>query len=309
MNAPIYPEQLQSELPFRPAERKLLLGLIGSGIQLSLTPAMQEAEAAHHGIRTHYQLIDLDFLPGGTAWLERIVSSAKAIGFNGFNVTYPCKQLIIPSLHSLSPEAEKIGAVNTVVLQDGNWIGYNTDASGWRRGFETALPGAELGAVLLLGAGGAGAAIAHALAAMGVQSLEIFDRDAIRATQLAAELNRVYARVFAKALDPLSADELSNAAKRVHGIVHATPTGMAKHPGLPIDPALLLPHHWVSEAVYSPIETELVRLARQRGCAVMHGGLMAVGQAVDAFELFTGVAADVGRVTRHFDQLLLARGQ
>lgn len=91
------------------------------------------------------------------------------------------------------------------------------------------------------------------------------------------------------------------------GLIHATPTGMAKAPGLPISPSLLRPSLWVFEVVYFPLETELLRTARALGCAAVGGGTMAVGQALGAFELFTGRARDPQRKEQHFRDLLAGR--
>jgi shikimate dehydrogenase len=137
---------------------KVLCGLIGSGIQRSLTPGMQEEEASHHGLRLHYQLIDLDRTGSGVDELPALLKAARIMGFAGLNITYPCKQAILPLLDALSDEAAAMGAVNTVVLRDGRSTGYNTDGSGWAWGFRRALPDADLSRVVLLGAGGAGAA-------------------------------------------------------------------------------------------------------------------------------------------------------
>lgn len=127
-----------------PPNRKVLLGLIGSGIQRSLTPAMQEQEAAHHGMRLHYQLIDLDRSGGSAEDLPLLLKAARMMGYAGLNITYPCKQAVIPHLDELSDEARAMGAVNTVVIRDGRLIGHNTDGSGWARGFIRALPEADL---------------------------------------------------------------------------------------------------------------------------------------------------------------------
>ncbi|MEO7391959.1 MAG: shikimate dehydrogenase, partial [Ramlibacter sp.] len=89
---------------------KLLLGLIGAGIQLSLTPAMQEEEARHHGLRLHYQLIDLDRTPGSVDQLPGLLTAARVMGFAGLNITYPCKQSVVALLDELSPEARAMGA-------------------------------------------------------------------------------------------------------------------------------------------------------------------------------------------------------
>lgn len=285
-----------------PPNRKVLLGLIGSGIQRSLTPAMQEQEAAHHGMRLHYQLIDLDLSGGSAEDLPLLLKAARMMGYAGLNITYPCKQAVIPHLDELSDEARAMGAVNTVVIRDGRLIGHNTDGSGWARGFTRALPDADLRCAVLLGAGGAGAAIAHAALRLGVQALRILDVDPARAQALAAELNRLYAGERACGWTDVAA-----ALDGATGLIHATPTGMDKLPGLPLPAELVRADLWVSEVVYFPLETALLKLARARGCRISDGGGMAVGQAVGAFELFTGVTPDAGRIEQHFRALVSQR--
>jgi shikimate dehydrogenase len=281
---------------------KLLAGLIGAGIQQSLTPAMQEEEARHHGLRLHYQLIDLDRTPGAAQQLQSLLTAARIMGFAGLNITYPCKQSVIPLLDELSPEARAMGAVNTVVVEAGRLVGHNTDGWGWAWGFRRALPQADLDCVVLLGAGGAGSAIAHAVIGLGARTLRVVDSDQARARALATALggqHPVRVETFAEAEPALEA---------ATGLIHATPTGMAKHPGLPLPAGLLRPSLWVSEVVYSPIETALLRAARAAGCRTVDGGAMAVGQALGAFELFTGLQADAARMEAHFHQLLAQRG-
>lgn len=284
---------------------RLLLGLIGSGIGLSMTPAMQEAEARAQGMRLHYQLIDLDRAVAGVGIdvLPDLVRALRIIGFDGFNVTYPCKQAILPLLDELSDTARAMGAVNTVIQRAGRLIGHNTDGSGWAWGFRRALPQADLDRVVLLGGGGAGSAIADAALRIGVRRLTIVDVDAERTTLLADKLNGQHGagRVAA-------GTDIAAALAGATGLIHATPTGMAKSPGLPLPAALLQPPLWVSEIVYFPLETALLQAARARGCAVADGGGMAVGQAVGAFELFTGRTADAARVEAHFRAMAAARG-
>lgn len=281
---------------------KALVGLIGAGIQLSLTPPMHEEEANHHGLRLHYQLIDLDRTPGAHGQLPALLTAARIMGFAGLNITYPCKQAVIPLLDELSDEARAMGAVNTVVIRDGRLIGHNTDGSGWAWGFSRTLPGADLGCVVLLGAGGAGSAIAHAVLRLGAARLRIVDADAAKAQGLADALNALYGAKVQAFTDPAPALEGAT------GLVHATPTGTAKQPGLPLPARLLRPSLWVSEIVYFPIETALLKAARAAGCATVDGGTMAVGQAIGAFELFTGLKADPQRVEAHFHRLLALRG-
>jgi shikimate dehydrogenase len=282
---------------------KLLLGLVGAGIQRSLTPAMHEEEGRHHGLRIHDQLIDLDRAPPGDDPLPALMVALRTIGFGGFNVTYPCKQAVIAHLDGLSDEARAMGAVNTVVADGGRLVGHNTDGAGWADGLQRALPDADLGNVVLVGAGGAGSAIAHAVLRLGAGRLVVHDSDAARAEQLVHELGRLYGGARVQ-----RCESLARALAGASGLVQATPMGMDKLPGMPVDPALLHAGLWVSEIIYFPLETALVKAARAAGCRVVDGGGMAVGQAVRAFRLFTGRDADAARMEAHFRRLLAERG-
>jgi shikimate dehydrogenase len=275
---------------------RLLLGLVGAGIGRSLSPALHEEEGRHHGLRVHYQLIDLE--GAGAGVLPEIIRAARLIGFAGLNVTYPCKQSVVPLLDGLSEEAAAIGAVNTVVRDGGRLIGHNTDGSGWAWGFRRALPRADLRRVALVGAGGAGCACADAVLRLGAEELVIVDREPSRALELATRLRRIFeGRKIRAESDP------ETALRAASGLIHATPTGMAAAPGMPLPAALLTPSLWVSEVVYVPLETELVRAARRAGCEVMEGGHMTVGQALGAFRLFTGRDADPARMEAHFRRM------
>src|SRR5512143_1296562 len=134
--------------------RRLLLGLIGSGIQASRTPAMHEREAAEHGLTCLYQLIDLDEPGRGPGALAELLSAAERVGFAGLNITHPCKQAVLPLVTDLSDDARALGAVNTVVLRAGRRWGHNTDWLGFAAGFRQGLEGASIRRVVQLGAGG-----------------------------------------------------------------------------------------------------------------------------------------------------------
>jgi len=270
-----------------------LCGLIGAGIQLSRSPALHEREADEQGLRYIYKLIDLDKLGVGVEALPELLNGAKQMGFAGLNITYPCKQAIIPLLDELSEDARALNAVNTVVIRDGRMTGHNTDWSGFAEGFRRGLPDAKRDRVVLLGAGGAGAAVAHAALTLGVRELTIVDLDASRSAELAAKLG---ARARA-------GTNLAAAMAKADGLIHCTPTGMAKMPGLPLDPGLLQARHWVAEIVYFPLETELLRVARAKGCRTLDGSGMAVYQAVGAFRLFTGIEPDAERMMRIFKSI------
>ena len=277
---------------------RILLGLIGAGIQRSLTPSMHEHEGDAHGMRCLYQMIDLDLLGKSADDVPALLDAAEAMGFAGLNITYPAKQKIIPLLDTVSEDARAIGAVNTVVFKDGQRIGHNTDWWGFAESFRRTLPGVALGHVVQLGAGGAGAATAHAALVLGVECLTVFDVDGARAAALAGALCARFGAGRA-----LAGMDLGAAMADADGLIHATPTGMAKHPGLPLPAELLRPSMWVAEIVYFPLQTALLQAAGALGCRTMTGGGMAVFQAVKAFELFTGIAPDAARMLRHFESL------
>jgi shikimate dehydrogenase len=282
--------------------KKVLLGLIGAGIQRSMAPALQEEEGRHHGLRVHYQLIDLDEAGVGAEALPQLLRAVRIMGFAGVNITYPCKQAVIPLLDALSEEARAIGAVNTVVRQGDRLVGYNTDGPGWSWGFRRELPKADLARVVLLGAGGAGSACADAVLRLGAAQLTIYDVVPGHATALEARLNEHFPGARAR-----STKDLGTALAGATGVIHASPTGMAKMPGIPLPPELLRASMWVSEIVYFPLETELLKAARLAGCAIVDGGHMNVGQAVDGFKLFTGRDADATRMDAHFRKLVAAK--
>jgi len=280
------------------SEQSFLVGLIGAGIQASLTPAMHEREGTEQGLRYVYKLIDLEKLGVGAEALAELLIAAERTGFAGLNITYPCKQSVIPLLSDLSDDARALGAVNTVVLRDGRRIGHNTDWWGFTQSFRRGLPDVQRDRVVQLGAGGAGAAVAHAALTLGVQHLTIFDLDASRSQRLAAELTARFGRGRSTA-----GTDLRDAMAKADGMIHASPTGMAKLPGLPLPADQLRPQLWIAEIVYFPLETELLRAAKGIGCRTLNGGGMAVFQAAEAFRLFAGIAPDAERMLRHFDSM------
>lgn len=275
-----------------------LVGLIGDGIMKSRTPGMHMREGKHQGIRHIYNLIDTGVLGLGQKDLPDLLTAAQRMGYNGLNITYPFKQTVIPLLDELSSDARALGAVNTVVLKDGKRIGHNTDWYGFYEGFRESLPDVAKRKVVQLGAGGAGAAVAHAALTLGIEELSIYDVSPEKAGNEVDALCKRFGKgraVFVK-----DADALTAAIAAADGIIHCTPTGMAKLPGMAVSKEQLRPDLWVSEIIYFPIETELLRVAKSVGCRVSSGSGMAVYQAVEAFRLFTGVEPDVARMKAHF---------
>jgi shikimate dehydrogenase len=289
----------QTSLEVSPATRGIgksaLVGLIGAGIQKSRTPGMHMREGARQGLRYIYNLIDTDVLGLGQSDLPDLLTAAQRCGYDGLNITYPFKQTVIPLLDELSPDAAALQAVNTVVLKDGKRVGHNTDWFGFAEGFRRALPNVPMRRAVQVGVGGAGSAVAHAALTLGIGLLEIYDIVPGRAEQSAQSLCARFGTGRARAIS-----DVPRAMAEADGLIHCTPTGMAKMPGMAVPANLLRAEMWVAEIVYFPLVTELVRTARSLGCKVADGGGMAVFQAVEAFRLFTGITPDAGRMTAHF---------
>jgi len=278
-----------------PARSAFRLGLIGQDIGPSRSPAMHRREGHDQGLAVTYDLLDLTVLGKTVADLPALLNQLQRDGYDGLNITHPCKQAVIPLLEELSPEARALGAVNTVLLHDSRRIGHNTDWYGFYESFRRRMQDVDLRHAVQLGTGGAGAAVAYALLKLGVETLILVDADPARAQHLA----RQYATLFGP--DRVTTAETPDAALRdATGLVNATPIGMAAHPGLPLDASLLRPALWVAEIVYFPLETELLKTARAIGCRTCDGGGMAVFQAAEAFRLFTGITPDAERMLENF---------
>lgn len=257
-------------------------------------------EGRAHGLQYVYRPIDLTALELDLEDLRLVLNWAEMLGFDALNITHPCKREVIQFLDDVDPVAKALGAVNTVLFTAEGRIGYNTDTTGFERAFQIGLPGVATDRVVLLGAGGAGAAVGDALLRTGVANLTIIDLDRERAEEVATDL----AARHAASVRARGFEDLATILDDSSGIVQCTPIGMHHHPGTPFDVELLRPDHWVADIVYRPLETELLRAARARGCRTMDGGLMAVSQAADAFQLVTGRDPDLDRMQAHFQSLV-----
>jgi shikimate dehydrogenase len=276
---------------------KYLTGLIGAPIAQSAAPAMHEQAADALGVRCHYQLIEV--AGADAAGLRALLDGVRRLGFAGVNVTFPYKEAVIPLLDEMSTRARDIGAVNTVVVRDGRLIGHNTDTTGFERAIAEVGVVADRGAVALIGAGGVGKAIAFALANLGVAELRIFDADRAKAEALATQLRgRLHARV---------ADDVTDALRGATGVVNGTPVGMLPDRGMAVPEALLHRDLWVADAVYTPLWTPLLTAARTTGAKVMTGRELAIYQAADAFELFTGLKPPIAAIGKAFDAVMASR--
>lgn len=282
---------------------RCLTGLIGANIGRSLSPALHDDCFAAAGIAGHYHLMDLNRL-GDRTDLAGLLRAVRATGFAGVNVTHPCKEAILPLLDAVDPVARAIGAVNTVAIDAaGRTTGYNTDWIGFQRSFAErfGIERARLSRAVIVGAGGAGRAVAFALLDAGADKLVLYDTAGERAEALAASLAAHFGAGRADV-----AHDLAVALAGAPGVVNCTPIGMHSYPGSSVPPALLRTDLWVADVVYTPLETALIRAARAAGCGVLTGGGMCIHQAAEAFFLFTGRRPDITRMRALFERLAAA---
>jgi shikimate dehydrogenase len=283
--------------------RSILVGLIGQGVKPSLAPELHEREALRHGLRYVYKTIDLDPDQLDPDRLGQLLEYAIRLGFDGLNVTHPVKQAMVPLVDEVSPDVAAIGALNTVVVDEGRTVGHNTDVFGFATAFRSGLPDVPLDDVVLLGAGGAGTAVAHALAQLGVTRLHVVDPEGDRCARLVESMRRLDTEAQ---VDVVSPPDVRAVVGRASGLVNATPVGMADHPGTPVDADALHRDLWVADIVYRPLRTALLRAARGGGCRVLDGAGMAVHQAAAAFELIAGSPADHRAMARDLDAMVAA---
>lgn len=269
--------------------RTTVLGVIGWPIEHSLSPTMHNAE---------FDRLGLDFVyvpfPVPPENLETAVRGLAAAGLAGFNVTIPHKQSVIACLDEISEDAQLIGAVNTVKLENGRSTGYNTDVQGWVDDIQQdiLLKGSTM---CLLGSGGAARALCVGAAQAGVRSIFICNRTIERAQQLSAELRDRFPEVD---FTTGSVEDPDNRAffQQSDIIVNATPVGMPTSPGMPVPAEWIRENQYVYDTIYTPAETELLRTAVRRGCNTRGGLGMLARQGALAFELWTGLQPDVSRM-------------
>ncbi|RXZ72569.1 shikimate dehydrogenase [Agromyces albus] len=297
------PQRQHSQSDASATRAHYLVGLIGEGITASLTPLMHEAEAAALGLEYEYRILDLIQLRKRPEDVGALLAEANRLGYAAMNITHPCKRLVLDLVDELDPDAERLGAVNLVVFEAGRLIGYNTDWMGYRDGLIAGLPGASFERVVQVGCGGAGAATAYALLSCGAARLDLCDVDRTRAEELS---ERMRSHFPTQTIAPVGAEGVAAAISRATGVVHATPLGMLHNPGVAFDVSLISKGSWVSDVVYRPLETELIRRAARQGHPVLDGGRMAVGQAYASLQIITGEQPDRDRMERHFRALVEA---
>jgi shikimate dehydrogenase len=258
------------------------LALIGGRIEQSLAPAFHTLAGKMLGLDVTYELIPRE--PSFSSQLNGLLAQLGNTGYRGVNITVPFKAEAAQAAIELSDEVAGIGVANTLLLAPGGPThAFNTDFSGFKWAYRRLFGAAPPGCVALLGAGGVGAATAAALVDLGAAEMRIFDIRVDRAHAVARTLRHGNG---ATTIDVASSAEA--AVHGVDGVANCTPVGMHYQPGTPVDLTAIRDQQWLFDAIYSPIETELVTHAAHAGLAILDGFELFLGQAIDAFEIFTG---------------------
>jgi len=267
-----------------------LVGLVGSPLKQSFSPAMHNRAFRAAGLNFAYFPIEAE-----TEDLGDLLRGIRRMNFAGFNVTKPNKIDILPYLDEIEPSALVMGAVNTVKVQGGKLIGYNTDGEGFATFLETDLAlDIRSSAFFLLGCGGAGRAIATVLALRGARRIILADAEPQRAVILAGDINAL--KDCAVAIKLADAD-MRAALDEATVLVNATAVGMNPHEDeTPIPSGMLDKRHVVCDIIYNPLKTRLLREAEQVGCRTANGLGMVLYQGAAAFEIWTGVKAPLAEM-------------
>ncbi|MBC2372019.1 shikimate dehydrogenase [Listeria booriae] len=257
---------------------KKLYCVIGNPIAHSLSPAMHTALLEKNQLDASY----VPFLLEEETFADAMLG-LKTLGISGFNITSPFKEKILPFLDAIDVEAKACGAVNTVVVRDGKWTGYNTDGAGYLEGLQTVKPVTHTDQILILGAGGASKAIFHALANRTDANITIANRTVEKAINMVAGTRHV----------AISLQEAETNLADYAIIIQTTSAGLTKeNPELPISLQNLAPGTIASDIIYNPAKTAFLEEAETRGAIIQNGLPMFVNQAAIAFQLWTGLDAD-----------------
>ena len=275
---------------------ELKLGLIGVGIARSRAPALHRLAGHLCGITVSYDLIQLESaLPD---CFDDALSRCHSQGYRAVNVTHPFKERAAKVVPVMPERVRRLGAVNTVRFDPAaEPQGFNTDYTGFKRGFESRFPGQSPGTVAILGCGGVGRAIAFGLVDLGAEEIRLFDREMQKSESLAVTLRyKTEGRI-------LLCGTLEEATANVDGLINATPVGMHEHPGTPVPKTMVGTQSWAFDAVYTPTETRFLLDAMEAGLEVMSGYELFFHQGVDAFEIFSGVRVDEAQLRKALARL------
>lgn len=277
-----------------------LTALLGSPVAHSISPLMHNESFRQLGLDYVYLCFDVN-----ESTLSSAVHGLKACGIKGFNLTMPNKNKIVELIDELSPAAKLIGAVNTVVNENGRLIGYNTDGTGYMQSVKDAGYNIIGKNITIMGAGGAATAICSQAALDGVEKIHIFARRSSRFWDRTQKLiDTINTTLSCKA--ELHEQEDTRTLRTSIGestlLLNATSVGMAPNTEASVitDPSFFTEDLIVSDVIYNPKETMFLRLARQAGCQTFNGMYMLLYQGAEAFRLWTGKEMPVASIKEKF---------
>ncbi|MCY0967041.1 shikimate dehydrogenase family protein [Parathalassolituus penaei] len=269
------------------------LGLIGISISQSRAPSLHTTLGEMFNIPVTYELFDLsENTPEAfEATLKQLIDQ----GYTGTNVTFPFKQVATGYTSSVNTAVEKMGATNTLRLQ-GGVAAFNTDYTGFIRGYRGRCGDQPAGKVLMIGAGGVGRAVAFGLFELGATELLVCDMNVASAESLVQAL-----AAYGYKASVVAHADVADAARGVDGLVNCTPVGHYKTPGNPLPLDAFGGQRWAFDAVYTPLDTEFLIAAADKGLQIVSGFDLFFYQGVDAFEIFTGFKVEDDQAAlRHF---------
>ncbi|MDW6005239.1 shikimate dehydrogenase family protein [Vibrio mangrovi] len=269
------------------------LGLVGQRIQKSQSKKLHEYLGEYYNLGATYDYFDIE-LDGHQA-LEDKLAELKEQGYRGVNVTFPYKVWAWDLIEQREHTDPTLGALNTVVLNEDQIKGTNTDCTGFARALQTGLEGKSAGKVLLKGTGGVGRAIAFGLARCDAEHIYLYDESADSQTTLLHALTG--AGISASIVEK---QDIDACARQCDGLVNATPIGHYTMPGSLFPAELLGSQSWAFDAVYTPVMTQFLTDAQAAGLTLITGFELFLYQGIDAFEFFTGVKVDPEVVRSYF---------
>jgi len=261
----------------------LKINLLGSGIEHSRMPQLQEYLGNICGIAINYGKVDAGLDTDFS--LAEVIEKSVRENFTGLNITHPYKSAVVSLVaRAIIAEHEQIGSYNTLKFENGEILGANTDYSGFIRAYAKHRNQQAPGKVLLVGAGGVGRAIAFAFGSLGCRELLIYDHKESQARSLAETLKQ-------KGLNAgvVTSASVASAVLSADGLVNCTEMGMYNHPGSAIDTKLIGTQQWAFDAVYTPMETEFLTSCREAGMQCISGYDLWIYQGLEAFTIFTGI--------------------
>ena len=279
-----------------------LTALLGSPVAHSISPMMHNESFRYHNLDYVYLCFDVN-----EEGLAIAVDGLKKIGIRGFNLTMPNKNKMVELVDHLSPAGELIGAINTVVNDDGILTGHNTDGVGFMRSLEDAGHNVIGKTMTMLGAGGAATAICAQAALDGVKCIHIFARTTSRFWNRTAEfVKKINETTNCQAIlhDNEDKEALRQALDESALLVNASSVGMAPNTDASLieDPSYFYQGLIVYDAIYNPRETKLLRLAREAGCETCNGLYMLLYQGAEAFRIWTGKEMPVDLIKEKYFQ-------